>query len=203
LPVLCCTSPLVFAIVTSSLETPAGESRAAVVVGSASPMDQILPVTQAGKKPLYCRHSPSERTTLGVDRQNGSNTCLGCKLPYAPGSPNSRMEPQDSRLLASPIGQATTAKEQGQGFFEIQLKVGSSQRDSTVFGGNNDNIERTRTQSHAGTLAAIESIGWRLEHVGYVFVVTSESSRDKMLRTGQQTAVSGDTIGIYLFRNVD
>jgi hypothetical protein len=108
-----------------------------------------------------------------------------------------------TQVLPSPMSQATTAKEQGQGFFEIQLKVGSSQRDSTVFGGNNDNIERTRIQSHAGTLAAIESIGWRLEHVGYVFVVTSESSRDKMLRTGQQTAVSGDTIGIYLFRNVD
>ena len=128
---------------------------------------------------------------------------MGCELPYAPGSPNSRTEPPDARLLASPIGQATTAKEQGQGFFEIQLKVGSSQRDSTVFGGNNDNVERSRTQSHAVTLAAIELIGWRLEHVGYVFAVTSESSRDKMLRTGQQTAVSGDTIGIYLFRNVD
>jgi hypothetical protein len=52
-------------------------------------------------------------------------------------------------------------------------------------------------------LRAIEAIGWRLEHVGHVFVVTSESSRDKFLRTGQQTAVSGDTIGIYLVRNVD
>jgi hypothetical protein len=33
-------------------------------------------------------------------------------------------------FLTSPIGQATTAKEQGQGFFEIQLEVGSSQRDT-------------------------------------------------------------------------
>jgi hypothetical protein len=98
-----------------------------VVVGSASPVDQMLPVTQPGEKRLYCRLSPSERTTLGVDRQNGSNTCLGYKLPYAPGSPNSRVEPQDARLRASPIGQATTAKEQGQGFFEIQVKVDSSQ----------------------------------------------------------------------------
>jgi hypothetical protein len=48
-----------------------------------------------------------------------------------------------------------------------------------------------------------QSGGWRLEHVGHVFVVTSESSRDKFLRTGQQTAVSGGTIGIYLFRNID
>lgn len=107
------------------------------------------------------------------------------------------------QFLASPIGQATTAKEQSQGFFEIQLKVGSSQRDSTVFGSNNTNIAQTKTQTHAGTLAAIEAVGWRLEHVGHVFVVTSESSRDKLLSTGQQTAVSGDTVGIYLFRNVE
>ncbi len=107
------------------------------------------------------------------------------------------------QFLASPIGQATTAKEQSQGFFEIQLKVGSSQRDSTVFGSNNTNIAQTKTQTHAGTLAAIETVGWRLEHVGHVFVVTSESSRDKLLSTGQQTAVSGDTVGIYLFRNVE
>lgn len=106
-------------------------------------------------------------------------------------------------FLASPVGQATTAKEQSQGFFEIQLKVGSSQRDSTVFGSNNTNISQTKTQMHAGTLAAIEAVGWRLEHVGHVFVVTSESSRDKLLSSGQQTAVSGETLGIYLFRNVE
>lgn len=106
-------------------------------------------------------------------------------------------------FLVSPIGQATTAKEQSQGFFEIQLKVGSSQRDSTVFGTNNTNIAQTKTQTHAGTLAAIEAVGWRLEHVGHVFVITSESSRDKLLSSGQQTAVSGDTLGIYLFRNVE
>ncbi len=72
-----------------------------------------------------------------------------------------------------------------------------------MWGGNNTAVDNTRSQSHVGTLAAIESVGWRLEHVGHVFVVTSESSRDKLLSSGQQTAVSGNTIGIYLFRNVD
>jgi hypothetical protein len=41
---------------------------------------------------------------------------------------------EKAEFLASPVGQATTAKEQGQGFFEIQLQVGSSQRDRTVWG---------------------------------------------------------------------
>lgn len=106
-------------------------------------------------------------------------------------------------FLLSPVGQASTARDQGQGFFEIQLQVGSSQRDSTVFGGNNTNISRTSTTPHTGTLAAIEAVGWRLEHVGHVFVVTSESSRDKFLASGQQTAVSGITMGVYLFRAAD
>jgi len=35
------------------------------------------------------------------------------------------------------------------------------------------------------------------------FVVTNESSRNKFWVSGQQTAVSGETIGIYLFRNPD
>ena len=65
----------------------------------------------------------------------------------------------------------------------------------------NSVIGGSKTQTHAGTLAAIEAVGWRLEHVGYVFVVAEESSRRKLLK--EQTAVSGETIGIYLFRNTD
>src|SRR3954451_25487122 len=114
-----------------------------------------------------------------------------------------KADQERNAFLASPIGQATTAKEQQQGFFEIQLQVGSSQRDSTVWGGNNYALANTKAHSHAGTLAAIESVGWHLEHVGHVFVVTGESSRDKFMSTGQQTAVSGVTMGLYLFRSVD
>jgi hypothetical protein len=112
-------------------------------------------------------------------------------------------ERQRAEFLASPVGQATTAKEQGHGFFEVQLQVGSSQRDSTIWGNNNYALASTKTATHSGTLAAIEGVGWRLEHTGYVFMITGESSRDKMLSTGQQTAVSGVTVGIYLFRSTD
>jgi hypothetical protein len=116
--------------------------------------------------------------------------------------PRGEAEAQQA-FWASPVGQATAAKQEGQGFFEIQLPVGSSQRDSTIFGGNNTTLNKIKTNSHAGTLAAIENVGWRLEHLGYVFMVTSESSRDKFMASGQQVAVSGQTIGIYLFRNID
>ncbi|MDX6284725.1 MAG: hypothetical protein QOG53_210 [Frankiales bacterium] len=107
---------------------------------------------------------------------------------------------KETAFRASPVGQAVTAREQAQGFFEIQLVVGESQRDSTLFGGNNTNWSKNKKVTHAGLLSAIEAVGWRLEHVGYIYQVTSESSRDKFLASGQQIAVSGRTIGIYLFR---
>jgi hypothetical protein len=104
---------------------------------------------------------------------------------------------------ASPVGQATTAKEQKQGFLEVQLTVGSSQRVSSFFNADPTGVGSNRIATHAGTLAAIEAIGWHLEHVGYIFMITGESSSDRILGTGQNTAVSGETVGIYLFRNSD
>ncbi len=105
--------------------------------------------------------------------------------------------------LASPVGQAITAKEQRQGFFEIQLTVGSSQRSTSVFDAAGATSGSSKTVSHAGTLASIEAVGWRLEHVGYVFIVTGEASHDRMFGAGENIAVNGQTVGIYLFRNTD
>jgi len=114
-----------------------------------------------------------------------------------------RQQQAQVAFLASPEGMATTAKQQRQGFLEIQLVVGSSQRVSSIFNPDPTGIGANRTATHAGTLAAIESIGWRLEHVGYIFMITGESSADRIFGTGQNTAVSGETVGIYLFRNSD
>jgi hypothetical protein len=104
---------------------------------------------------------------------------------------------------ATPEGLAITAKQQNQGFLEIQLTVGSSQRVSSIFNSDPTGSGKNVTATHAGTLSAIEAIGWRLEHVGYIFMITGESSSDRILGTGQNTAVSGETVGIYLFRNSD
>lgn len=112
-----------------------------------------------------------------------------------------RSEMDAERWRRGPVGMAATAKEQGQGFYEVQLDVGSSQRGVTF--GSADLEKRRDSTTYAGVLSEIESIGWRLEHVGYIFLVTGESSRDKLLSTGQATAVSGKTVGIYLFRNID
>jgi hypothetical protein len=104
-----------------------------------------------------------------------------------------------ARFRAGPVGQASTAMEANQRFFEIQLMVGRTESSTGWLAG-----ERSETSAinHAETLAAIEDLGWRLEHVGYVFMVTNESGRERGFG-GESIAVSGQTVGIYLFRNVE
>jgi len=102
-------------------------------------------------------------------------------------------------FLATPVGAATAAKEAGQRFFEIQLEVGA--HTGTAGFGSADG-QRTASSS-AAILGDIENIGWRLEHAGYFYMITSETSSDRIFLTGQATAVSGVTVGVYLFRSTD
>lgn len=103
--------------------------------------------------------------------------------------------------LSSPAGQAAQAKERGDRFFEIQLFVATSAR--TSLGMNTPVHATTTTQSSAHHLAAIEDVGWRLEHVGYTFMETSEEVTVKNLRVGENVGVSGVIVGVYLFRSTD
>jgi hypothetical protein len=106
-------------------------------------------------------------------------------------------ERQRAQWLASPVGAATAAMEAGQPFFEIQLEVGGH-TGSAGFG----STETRRTlSSSAATLGEIEKLGWRLDHAGYFFMVTGETSTAKVLVSGEETVISGVTVGVYLFRN--
>lgn len=107
-------------------------------------------------------------------------------------------ERQRAARLATPVGAATVAMEEGQTFFEVQLEVGGH-LGSAQFG----SIDGHRTtSSSASTLAEIEQLGWRLEHASYFFMVTGETSTARVFMSGEATAVSGVTVGVYLFRNV-
>jgi hypothetical protein len=98
--------------------------------------------------------------------------------------------------LASPVGAATAAKEAGETFLELQLQVGGHVGQASW----GTTTGERRATSSAGVLASIEDVGWRLEHASYFFMVTQESSSERMFLTGQETAVSGVTVGVYLFR---
>ena len=104
---------------------------------------------------------------------------------------------QREAFLATPAGAATAAKQAGHSFFEIQLEVGRH-TGSAGFGSAEG---RRTTASSAATLGEIEKLGWHLEHAGYYFMITGESSTNRAFVSGEATAVSGITVGVYLFRN--
>ncbi len=105
-----------------------------------------------------------------------------------------------ARYLASPVGRATMAKQDGARFFEVKLVVSTTEGNTSWISGESS---ATSSITHTDTLGKIEDVGWRLEHVGYVFIVTSESTRERGFSTGENVAVNGQTMGIYLFRNAD
>jgi hypothetical protein len=105
-------------------------------------------------------------------------------------------ERQRAALLATPIGAATAALDAGQEFFEVQLEVGTH-TGTASFGSAQG--QRT-TSSSAGILGEIEKLGWRLEHASYLYVMTGETSTKKVLVSGDETIISGTTVGVYLFR---
>ena len=106
---------------------------------------------------------------------------------------------QREAFLATPVGAATAAKEAGQAFFEIQLDVGAHSGSAGWGAADGHHI----TSSSAVTLGEIEKLGWRLEHAGYFFMMTGETSTARVFVSGEATAISGVTVGVYLFRNTE
>jgi hypothetical protein len=67
-----------------------------------------------------------------------------------------------------------------------------------VLGGSKDT--RKSETTHGDVLGEIEKEGWQLEDVGYVFEQTGSVSRDKFASSGQTASVTGNIVGVYLFR---
>ena len=105
-------------------------------------------------------------------------------------------ERERAAYLASPVGAATAAREAGEEFFELQLEVRTQQ--GQVSFGQADSSHTVK--SSASVLAQVEAVGWRLEHAGYYFAVTGQSSTERVFLSGENTAVTGVTVGAYLFR---
>ena len=111
----------------------------------------------------------------------------------------------EEAFLRSPVGRATAARAEGAGFFHVELEmseVGRSNLDLLVGYSGAPGVERRRA-GHGDVLAQVEDVGWRLEHVGYVYVETGQVSRDKLLSSGQQVATLGKTVGHFLFRRAE
>jgi hypothetical protein len=101
----------------------------------------------------------------------------------------------------TPAGQAHAAREAGLKIFQISVPLSETTGYTLAMQGAYARSSEAR--DYAGVIQSIEEQGWHLEHVGYVFRHTGSVSRDKFFSSGQQEAVTGQVIGIYLFRAVD
>jgi hypothetical protein len=147
--------------------------------------------------PATCSHGLVQQNKFGLEQRDGLDICRGCGLPTA----ESYLKTRTAQAMPhTERDKARAARATGAPFFEIQLVVGESAQEVSIVGG--DSGHRTE-RDHGTLLGEIEAEGWHLQHVGYVFVPTSQSTRTKMLGTGEQVGISGVTVGIYLFRNTD
>jgi hypothetical protein len=116
-----------------------------------------------------------------------------------------RIESQKRReaekFAKSPPGRAQAAKEKGARIFQISIPL--SKTTANVVPMIGAFTQGREVETHTTVLDSIEAQGWRLEHAGYVFRVTGSESRDKFMSSGQQEAVAGEIMGIYLFRAVE
>ncbi len=109
----------------------------------------------------------------------------------------------EKQFRESPVGRATTAFENGEGFFQIQLEVSEVSRSFWRSSYQGYSVAQRQQASHIDALSEIEAVGWRLEHVSPVYVMTGQISRDKFLSSGQEVGVMGKVLGIYLFRRAE
>lgn len=127
-----------------------------------------------------------------------------------------RQQESEREFLKTPAGHAKSARQAGHTIFQyvdvieatkgsVVPMVGTITR-STKGGGFSTSGGIMTDPSKKGEgrplIQDIEREGWKLVHTGYVFQETGSESRDKFLASGQQTAVSGRVLGIYLFRRV-
>ncbi len=101
---------------------------------------------------------------------------------------------------ASPVGRAEAERAAGSAFFQIEIEV-------SQVSGSLDSVSRRVESEHSGgrpdLLGQIEEKGWKLEHVGYVFIETGSTTvKHPLVEPGQGMVTRGNVTGIYLFRAV-
>lgn len=97
----------------------------------------------------------------------------------------------------SPVGKARQAYADGDAFFQIEIDHAQMKGVvSSIFGSMTAQNKRSGATD---TLGAIQAEGWKLHTANHVYVMTGQNSRDKLMTSQTQTAVSGRVVGIFLF----
>jgi hypothetical protein len=118
--------------------------------------------------------------------------CKWCGGPVAPGATDA-----PGREREDAVRQARAAHAGGARLFQIALPLSVTTGFAEVMG---PTYATARTGEHGTVLDAIEGEGWNLNHADYVFRMLGSVSRDKFLSSGQREAVSGEIVGVYIFR---
>jgi len=101
----------------------------------------------------------------------------------------------------TPPGRARLARRNGQRFFQVVLSVEKVDRTWLAKLSHEMDTRVDHTGDVIGAvLTEIEDEGWELVQAGFAFRQTGHASRDKFLASGQQVAVMGETVGVYLFK---
>lgn len=109
----------------------------------------------------------------------------------------SREERDHERFLKSPPGQARLSRERGDVVFQATIDLAAHHGTIEVMVGGR---VTTHPNDATAVLNAICAEGWDLITGTVVFVPGMQESRDKFMSSGQQIAISGSTVGYYLFR---
>lgn len=102
--------------------------------------------------------------------------------------------------LKTPQGRSRTAYERGDVVFQAAIVIADHYGSIEAMVGGSVDVKATDPTQ---VLNYICAEGWDLITGTVVFAPGMQESRDKFLSSGQQVAISGTTIGYYLFRRRD
>lgn len=109
----------------------------------------------------------------------------------------------EAAYWGSPQGKAAQAFARGDEFFQIEIPHSSVTGFTNAAFNSATQGKIRRNLTRTDLLGQIEETGWRLLHADWVYVQTGQNSRDKFLASGQHVVVTGEVIGMYLFRRDD
>jgi hypothetical protein len=105
---------------------------------------------------------------------------------------------QAEEFARSPVGLATTARQQGQQLFQLLLPLAELNGGSSSFGSADSRLQSLMQNN---VLDEIEKVGWRLERADAVFTETGATSSSRVLSTGEGTVTRGTIYGlVHIFR---
>ena len=104
--------------------------------------------------------------------------------------------------FASPTGQARAATGRGDLLLQVSFDVVEQAGQIAWSAMASTPDVRSTSNDPTTTLNAIAAEGWDLVSASFTFVQTKEQSREAVVGTRQMTAISGKTVGYYVFRRL-